>query len=129
MKEMRNRGDNFLILYAALGKLGLLSRPSFNLVPAQNHPPRDLPAFAQCSSEFNSPQFPGLEFFFPCFSPRVLCMVFLPEKSTSFLPVSFWFLPFLSLHLLPLSHPLVPYAPLFLKIHHCQGGRKFPLPF
>lgn len=39
MKEMRNRGDNFLILCAALGKLGLLSRPSFNLVPAQNHPP------------------------------------------------------------------------------------------
>lgn len=64
MKEMRNRGDNFLILYAALGKLGLLSRPSFNLVPVQNHPPRHLPAFAQCSSEFNSPQFPGLDFFF-----------------------------------------------------------------
>lgn len=114
MKEMRNRGDNFLIPCAAPGKRGLLSHPPFNLVPAQNHPPRYLPAFAQRRSEFNSQQFPGLVFccfFLPRFSPRFLCLVFLPEKSTSFLPISFRFLPFLSLLLLPLSLPLSPYDP------------------
>ena len=51
-------------------------------------------------------------------------MVFLPEKSTSFLPISFWFLPFLSLHLLPLSHPLVPYAPPVLKNSSLSGRKK-----
>lgn len=116
MKEMRNRGDNFLILCAAPGKRGLLSHPSFNLVPAQNHPPRYLPAFAQRSSEFNSQQFPGLVFcwfFLPCFSPRFLCLVFLPEKSTSSLlfPSGFFlfslFISFLSHFLYLLMTPVL----------------------
>ena len=106
MKETRNRGDNFLILYAALGKLGLLSHPSFNLVPVQNHPPRHLPAFAQCSSEFNSPQFPGLDFFFfPALVPESSAWYFyLKSPLLSFLFPSGFFL--FSLFISFLSHIL-----------------------
>lgn len=40
MKEMRNRGDNFLILcMLPWESLACFPAPSFNLVPAQNHPP------------------------------------------------------------------------------------------
>lgn len=120
---MRIAGDNFLSLCSVLGKLCLLSYSSFNLVLALNHPTEHLPAYPQHGSEFNSQQFPGLIFFFPC--PSQLS---LRGLSSAWDPFSFLLISscrsLLSPHHLP--SPLtsfISYPPLFLKIHHYWGGR------